>query len=328
MKFKHIVIGVIVGLLLGGGVVLATKWSDFNLLSAGNIADGDDFLIRDVSDETLAATGTQKRYSWASMKTDLESAGFGDITAVLDCASGDCDDLVDAPTAFASTDATPNVSSGAVFITANASATTITDFDTELTNGKIIFVIVNDANTTFDFTSSGLEGMSNDYLADTGDLLIFVYTTTDNQWHATMFPKEMNVTLGGFSINRTIVSDGSGDAIVSSGVTLDTDATIDLDTPAKAREAIRINNDGDVIDYTLPPAEAGLSVWFYSRYANVVTVDVDDGVDVILLNGVSVGAGDSIDSAGGIGDYIHLIAIDSTYWITLEQSGVWIDGGP
>jgi len=304
------------------------KWSDYGELVAANIVDGDDFLVRDVSDESLGGTGTQKRYSWASVKTDLGSAGFGDITAVLDCASGDCDDLIDAPTAFASTDATPDVSAGAVFITANASGTTITDFDTELTNGKIIFVIVNDANTTFDFTGEGLEGMSNDYLADTGDLLIFVYTTTDNQWHATMFPKEMNVTLGGFTATRSLVSDGSGDAIVSSGVTLEGTVTIDLDTPAKARNAMIINNADSVLDVTLHPAAAGLDVWVYSRYAQVVTIDVDDGVDVILLNGVTVGAGDSIDSPGTVGDYIHLMAIDGTYWITLEQNGVWIDGGP
>lgn len=76
-RFKQLIIGVLVGLLLGGGLVFAaTKWSDFTLLSAGNIADGDDFLLRDVSDTTLAATGTQKRFSWASFKTDLGSAGF------------------------------------------------------------------------------------------------------------------------------------------------------------------------------------------------------------------------------------------------------------
>jgi len=308
MKLKHLIIGVIVGLLLGGGVVLA-KWSDYGELTSGNIVDGDDFLVRDVSDTTLAATGTQKRFSWSSLKADL------------------FDDLADAPTAFSSTDATPDVSNGTVFITANAGATTITDFDTELTNGKIIFVIVNDALTTFDFTSSGLEGMSNDYLADTGDLLIFVYTTTDNQWHATMFPKEMNITLGGFTINRTLVSDGSGDAIVSSGVTLESTTTIDLDTSEKARNAMIINNADSVLDVTLPPAVAGLDVWVYSRYAQVVTIDVDDGVDIILLNGASVGAGDSIDSPGTVGDYIHLVAIDDTYWITLEQNGTWIDGG-
>ena len=56
MKYKNLIIGVIVGLLLGGGIVFATQWSNFTLLSSGNIADGDDFLVRDVSDTTMAAT--------------------------------------------------------------------------------------------------------------------------------------------------------------------------------------------------------------------------------------------------------------------------------
>jgi len=70
---KKLLIGVLVGLLLGGGALFAaTKWSDYGELTAGNMADGDDFLIRDVSDTSLAATGTQKRYSWASLKLDFE----------------------------------------------------------------------------------------------------------------------------------------------------------------------------------------------------------------------------------------------------------------
>lgn len=49
------------------------KWSDYGTLAAGNVADTDDFLIRDVSDTSLAATGTQKRYTWASVKSDIAS---------------------------------------------------------------------------------------------------------------------------------------------------------------------------------------------------------------------------------------------------------------
>lgn len=249
MKFKHLIIGVMVGLLLGGGIVLA-KWSDFGELTSGNVVDGDDFLVRDVSDTAMAGTGTQKRFSWSSLKTDLGSADF-----VLSA-----------------------------------------DVDVEMLN---------------DVTGEGSAGY---LLEDDGD---GTYS----------FTNELDVTLGGFTATRTIVSDGSGDAIVSSGVTLEATTTIDLDTPAKARGAMIINNADSVLDVTLPPAAAGLDVWVYSRYAQVVTIDVDDGVDVILLNGVTVGAGDSIDSPGTIGDYIHLLAIDSTYWITLEQQGVWIDGG-
>ena len=50
------------------------KWSDYADQTAGNIADADTFLVRDVDDTTLAATGTQKEYPWSVMKTDLSTA--------------------------------------------------------------------------------------------------------------------------------------------------------------------------------------------------------------------------------------------------------------
>ena len=65
---------VMILLMIAYGVALATLWSDYGELAAGSIATGDDFLIRDVDDTTLAATGTQKRYGYGSMVTDLSKA--------------------------------------------------------------------------------------------------------------------------------------------------------------------------------------------------------------------------------------------------------------
>ena len=48
-----------------------TQWSSYGELATDNIADGDDFMLRDVSDTTMAATGTQKRLSWISLKLDI-----------------------------------------------------------------------------------------------------------------------------------------------------------------------------------------------------------------------------------------------------------------
>ena len=81
-SFRNILIGVLVGMLLGGGIVFAGKWSDYAELTSGNITDDDDFLLRDVS-ATPPATGTQKRIKWSSMKTDLISAGFFNGTVAL-----------------------------------------------------------------------------------------------------------------------------------------------------------------------------------------------------------------------------------------------------
>ncbi len=110
-------------------------------------------------------------------------------------------------------------------------------------------------------------------------------------------------------------------------ITSTTAATLAL-TSANTLGDMHINGDADVIDYTLPAAVEGLSACFYAGgNANVITIDSFDGVDTIYLNGASVGAGDAIDSAGGAGDFICLIAVDATNWHTLGRSGTWVDGG-
>jgi len=68
-------------------------------------------------------------------------------------------------------------------------------------------------------------------------------------------------------------------------------------------------------------------VMFYDIGGGVITVDPVDGTDTIYLNGTSVGAGDAIDSPGAVGDFICLMAIDDTRWVTVGRSGVWIDSG-
>jgi hypothetical protein len=111
--------------------------------------------------------------------------------------------------------------------------------------------------------------------------------------------------------------------------TLDTDATVDLSSATGADGEWRVNNDDDVIQYTLPPAALGLTVCFYDHSANgqVISIDPDDATDAIYLNGASVGAGDEIDSPGDRGDYVCLLALDGDTWVTTGQSGTWVDGG-
>ncbi len=118
----------------------------------------------------------------------------------------------------------------------------------------------------------------------------------------------------------------SGDVTGATSVTLDTAATVVL-TAANCLGAARFNNDADVIDYTLPGAAAGLTVVFYDIAGGVITVDPTDGTDTIYLNGTSVGAGDAIDSPGAVGNFIALMALDDTRWVTIGRSGVWVDGG-
>jgi len=111
-------------------------------------------------------------------------------------------------------------------------------------------------------------------------------------------------------------------------VTVTTAATLVM-TTANTKGDLHQNGDADAIDYTLPGAAAGLSACFTAgEFTGVITIDPVDGTDTIYLNGASVGAGDSIDSPGTVGDFICLIAIDATKWYTLGQINTWVDGGP
>lgn len=71
LRFIYILIGFLLIFTVSGGIAFAGVWTDYSDLTFGNIADGDSFLILDVSDTTLDATGTQKGYSWANLKLDL-----------------------------------------------------------------------------------------------------------------------------------------------------------------------------------------------------------------------------------------------------------------
>lgn len=158
-----------------------------------------------------------------ALETAVEAGSGGDITSVLGDATGAVPILYQTPAAFGDADATPDVSAGTVFITANTGATTITDFDAgggSLLDGQILIVIVNDTNTTFDFTSSGLEGTGADYLAANGETLMFVYSTVDTQWHYLGFPKTLTgIDIGGGTASTAAYWDGSGN--LASNGTLD-----------------------------------------------------------------------------------------------------------
>jgi hypothetical protein len=77
--------------------------------------------------------------------------------------------------------------------------------------------------------------------------------------------------------------------------------------------------------YVLPPADTGLNCCFYADSAHKVIVDVDDGVDEIKYEGVSIGAGDELDSSAAVGDWACFYGVDDTYWIVWDHRGTWVD---
>jgi len=164
---------------------------------------------------------------------------------------------------------------------------------------------------------------------DTADVnYLYISGTANLQNGATI----NNIRAGNLTITEdTVVVDGvlnvTGDFTSMSIPVLYTDATVVL-TAADCKGKEHANNDADVIDFTLPGAEAGLVVMFTDLAGGVITVDPVDGTDTIYLNGNTVGAGDEIDSPGNAGDFIILKAYDDTRWFTLGRSGVWVDANP
>lgn len=137
-----------------------------------------------------------------------------------------------------------------------------------------------------------------------------------------------NPGTGGLIVPIVSASYGLFSGYVSGGIDIDLDVADSVELIAdNALKKLRVNDDADVIDYTLPTAASGLNICIYSRYANVVTIDVENASDRIVLDGTGLALGNAIDSAGGAGDYICLIAIDDARWINLDRVGVWVDGG-
>lgn len=80
---------------------------------------------------------------------------------------------------FTDADATPSVAQGMYFKTANTGGTTITDFNDGFT-GQVIKVIINDANTTIDFTGTNLKGNGGvDWTPGSGDHMTCIFDGTN-----------------------------------------------------------------------------------------------------------------------------------------------------
>ncbi len=112
---------------------------------------------------------------------------------------------------------------------------------------------------------------------------------------------------------------GAVDVVATTGTSLAVSAD-------QAKGSMHTADSTSVVTFTLPAATTGLSACFYDLDATaIITVDVQTG-DIITLDGTALSAGDSIDSAGAKGDFICLLGLDTTNWLTLGRSGTWIDG--
>ena len=271
-----------------------------------------DIWINDTADPTkifVCVTNADGAAVWQELTQDLTSL----LTAFLDSTSGA--DLVDAPGIFADGDTTPDVSSGAVFITANTGATVISDFDTELTNGKVIFVIANDANTGLDFTASGLEGAALDFTLVDGEVAMFIYATADSKWHYNGFPKAFTQATSGLTASTILTANVSGVMVSNAAIGLIThNGRLKTPTPQIATpSSFTMGGDGlyggvyiGTGDTTANLPAIGTNHYNFTVKARGATTPTlePNGTDAIFLNGTSCGDGVNIVGSGTAGDMV------------------------
>ncbi len=110
------------------------------------------------------------------------------------------------------------------------------------------------------------------------------------------------------------------------------DATAsDNPTAAELRGSFFVYSNAGVVTITLPDIDTvGIGAsgcWYDSDPTALIKIEVDID-DIITLDNTTLDAGDTIDSAGGQGNFICLVAIDAdTNWVSLGRAGAWVDGG-
>lgn len=130
-------------------------------------------------------------------------------------------------------DATPSVRGANVLVTANASATAITDLDDGY-EGQVVTVVIADANTTVDFTGTNLKGNSGlDWSPASGDSM--VCTRRGSSWYCDVSSSNTTTAMGagvielGHNSDTTIARSGAG-AVTVEGVTVALNTTFQTHT--------------------------------------------------------------------------------------------------
>jgi len=137
----------------------------------------------------------------------------------------------------------------------------------------------------------------------------------------------VDVDMGGNDIANAAAGTYSGNLTGEVPISLDTAATVVL-TAADCRGTIRMNNDDDVIDYTLPDAEVGLVVSIANTiYSQVITVDPQAGDAIIFIDRTVNTTGNAVDSSGAKDDSATFVALSSTQWLMYSAGNTWVDGG-
>ena len=172
--------------------------------------------------------------------------------------------------AFTAQDATPSVAQGMYFKTANASGTTITMFDDGFT-GQVIKVIINDANTTVDFTGTNLKRVgSADWSPAIYSQMECVFDGTD--WFCETGGDVLSTAVSVLMNGDQAILAGAGETLEFDVEEFDVDGDFDTGTfnftvPATGKYLISfqakfsVGNAADRLQVTLYNVTAGVAIY-------------------------------------------------------------------
>jgi|TARA_Y100000310_G_scaffold313107_1_gene361073 hypothetical protein len=107
-------------------------------------------------------------------------------------------------------DTTPGISGGQLLTTANTGATIISDFDGG-GQGQPVFLIINDANTTLNFSTGSLKGNGGvDRLMASGESVIAFANVGVGTWYCHVFPIAATAALAGVVELSTAAENNTG----------------------------------------------------------------------------------------------------------------------
>jgi hypothetical protein len=209
----------------------------------------------------------------------------------------------------------------------NASTQALTGFATFETDAAEVNGTITLANDETIANSTDTQIL---FSADSGEnLALDLDTATDNEIAISSPGGATDINFGSLNMATTGTILGATNVIVTTDGTESPTAAQMYGTFFVADHATATSDT----DYTLPTAAAGMVACFYDNGGGAGGIIIDAAAgDEILLDGTGIGAAEAIDSPGvagdgANGDFICIMAIDDTNWITLGRSGTWVDGG-
>ena len=133
-----------------------------------------------------------------------------------------------------------------------------------------------------------------------------------------------------FTGDVTVSNSGSVSSIAiddSSSITNEViSATSETVTAADSPTRYIATNTAAGTTFTLPAAVADLEYIFSDGGTNnTITIDTASTADTIKY--LTLDAGDTLDSAAGTGDSVHLVGGAATWYVVDTGSSAWSDGG-